>query len=63
MVEDRAAHAGLGRDPAERRRVEALGVDDRVGDVEDLLAAVPRGHPSSLKGLFSHNLQRVSYLV
>ena len=38
LVEDRARHAGLRGDAAERGGVEALGVDDRVGDVENLLA-------------------------
>jgi hypothetical protein len=45
LVDDRAGHARLGGDAVDRGGVEALGVDDRVGDVEDLLATVGRPHP------------------
>ena len=52
LVDDGAGDARLGGDAVDGGGMEALGVDDRVRDVEDLLAAVGagarRGRPASL---------------
>ena len=47
LVEDGPGDAGSLGDPGEGGRVEPLGVDDLVRDVEDLLASLVRSHAST----------------
>jgi hypothetical protein len=49
-VDDRPGDAGLARDRLDRHRVEAARGDHRLGDVEELLAALARGQAARCGG-------------